>query len=346
MFVSLQLYILLFFSLSKDVKCTDTKRQRINSSSQPPTTPLPTFNEPIQFPSSLTVTTMKPTNEVNNIEDSKKSNTIFGTIINSYSLSKEIAAEKEKKEEKVKEDAYIPPNSIGSITITAVPTQKDKKATTEKGAIRVKSPAALNEMVTKKEKIKKVDKNPVKDKRIDTPLHIDTNFSTNKKSISPLTKEEIPQKQIENMRVSENNIPRPALVPVHHSPTFAKPDKRAPEVKRKKDLVIVSDLDPLGDGYAEPLAVDDSSSDVEVIEERTDKSEPKISENNPVPLKGVTDSKKVNSVKSKVKDVSKSDVEDATTELNKVMRNIREMEVSGHIYISNLLHNLVHFFSW
>ncbi|KAJ0172806.1 hypothetical protein K1T71_011945 [Dendrolimus kikuchii] len=314
--------------LSKDVKSGDFKRQRINSSSQPPTNPVPTFNEQIQFPSSLTVTTMKTNNEVNNTENTKiKSNTIFGTIVNSYSLSKDVIIEKEKKEDKIKEDSYIPPNNIGSITITPVPTQKDKKTATEKGAIRVKSPAALNEMVTKKDKLKKIDKNHIKDKRIDTPLHVDTNFSTNKKNVSPLTKDEIPQKQIENMRVNENNIPRPALVPVHHSPTFAKPDKRAPEVKKKKDLVIVSDLDPLGDGCIEPLAIDDSSSDVEVIEEKTDKCEPKMSENNPVPFKGVADSKKVNSVKSKVKDVSKSNSEDvASEELNRVMRNIREME--------------------
>lgn len=279
-----------------------------------------------------------------------------------------------------KEESYIPPNNIGSITITPVPSQvnqKEKKISdklyktsitdkpssvqkttivqsssvqkataldnksvsqkstdTKPNLIRVKSPAALNESVkTKKPEKPSPDKtqpNP-KDKRVDTPLQIETNFHPTKKEPSPKnkdnsprSKESVTQKQIESLRVKENNIPRPTLVPVHHSPTFAKPDKRPDvkkkemefkkkevevkkkeiEIKKKKEIMIVSDLDPLSD--QEPVAVDDSSSDVEVIE--IDRSE--LSE---VPLKD-------NKVPKKV--------EEEDNDIDVLMRNIREMEVS------------------
>lgn len=186
--------------------------------------------------------------------------------------------------------------------------------------------------MVKKDKIKKPEKSQVKDKRVDSPLHVDTSYQPSKKDPSPKHKDEIPQKQIENMRVAENNIPRPALVPVHHSPTFAKPDKRPPEVKKKKDVVIISDVDPLSE--QEPLAVDDSSSDVEVVEDsRTDKCELKRDKSETVPSKDRVNydtNKKVNNVKCKKdKDLRKSDSEEATNDdIDTLMRNIREMEVS------------------
>lgn len=275
--------------------------------------------------------------------------------MNSYSLSKDLIVE--TSEDRKKDETYYPPNNIGSITITPVLTQpKEKKVSPpiasqdkKEGLIRVKSPAALNEMVStgakkEKEKPKKPEKNHVKEKsRVESPLHIDTSYQPSKKEPSPKTKEEISQKQIECMRIAENNIPRPALVPVHHSPTFAKPDKRPPEVKKKKDVMIVSDVDPLGDIQAEPFAVDDSSSDVEVVEDTksTDKSEPNSSDirSDTVPSKDkvFVDPKKVNSAKHKerssVKDSKcekRSDSLDEPTkaEIDNIMRNIREMEVS------------------
>ncbi|CAG9782404.1 unnamed protein product [Diatraea saccharalis] len=404
--------------LSKEIKvAAETKRQRLGSASQPPAS----FTEPIHFPSSLTVTTTtnRPVEKQEEDKDKFK-NQMFGTIINSFTLSKDLVVEKpddKKKEDKSREDLYIPPNNIGSITITPVPnSSKEKKInsviTTEKhseslirvkspaalndmvkkdkekhkkseknhikdkkaevplhvdtniqpsnkepspnsyekhkeGYIRVKSPAALNDMLKKdKDKNKKPDKNHVKDKKVETPLHVDTTFQTGKKETSPKNKEEITQKQIESMRIAENNIPRPALVPVHHSPTFAKPDKRPPEVKKKKDVVIVSDLDPLGDVQPEPFAVDDSSSDVEVIEDKnTDKSVPKSDKNDTVPSKDRVSAqdelKKVNSVKqckaasvvTAVKDgksEKRSDSLDESTkeDIDNIMRNIREMEHS------------------
>ncbi|RVE52303.1 hypothetical protein evm_003093 [Chilo suppressalis] len=409
--------------LSKEIKAaSETKRQRLGSASQPPAS----FTEPIHFPSSLTVTATTTNRPTDKQEDDKYKSQVFGTIINSFSLSKDLIVEKpddRKKEEKSREDLYIPPNNIGSITITPVPNSKEKKLTnsvitsTEKhpeGLIRVKSPAALNDMVKKdKEKNKKPEKNHVKEKRVDLPIHVDTTLQTNKKEPSPPSfdkpkeslirvkspaalndmckkdkdknkkpektnhvkdkkvevplhvdtsfpsskkepspknKEEISQKQIESMRIAENNIPRPALVPVHHSPTFAKPDKRPPEVKKKKDVVIVSDVDPLGDiVQAEPYAVDDSSSDVEVVEDKNmDKSGQKCDKSDSVPSQlkdkvSVTDGqKKVNSVKhcskaasvvAAVKDgqsEKRSDSLDEPTkeDIDNIMRNIREMEHS------------------
>ncbi|KAL4702222.1 hypothetical protein ACJJTC_012479 [Scirpophaga incertulas] len=329
--------------MNKDIKGSDVKRPRLGSFSQPA--------EPIHFPSSLTVTTTnaKPTEKPETEDKDKYKNPIFGTIINSFSLNKDLIVEKpddRKREEKLDE---IYPNNIGSITITPVPSVKDKKinsviTSTDKhkeGLIRVKSPAALNEMA-KKEKLKKQekDKNHVKEKR--EPLHVDTSYQQNKKEPSPKNKDEITQKQIENMRVAENNIPRPALVPVQHSPTFAKPDKRPPEVKRKKDVVIVSDVDPLSDCQPETFAIDDSSSDVEFVEDRQmDKLKPKPSDNksDTVPSRDKSaQDKKVNSVKhcktsvAPVKDKSekRSDSLDEPTkeDIDTIMRNIREMEHS------------------
>lgn len=353
------------------------KRQRFSSLTQTPVPPVqaPVFPEPIQFPSSLTVTTTIKTSpeKTELVDEEKYKQSVFGSIINSYSLNKDLTVEipEERKEsvivEKSKEDLYIPPNNIGSITITPVLNnqQKDKKINssvtiTEKpkeGLIRVKSPAALNDMVNKKEKDKhkKPEKNHIssKEKRIDSPLHIDTSYPQSKKEPSPRNKEDVPhkpievksQKQIESMRLTENNIPRPALIPVHHSPTFAKPDKRPPETKKKKDVLIVSDVDPLGDVQSEPLAVDDSSSDVEVVEEKSDKSEPKRSDKSEtVPSKDKVSSrdsqKKVNNnVKhsSKHKERSKHDshkneIDEATKEdIDILMKNISEMEVSYFI---------------
>lgn len=369
------------FSLSKEIKASDLKRPRLGSASQPATQPAPAtqpggapparpspppappapsapFSEPIQFPSSLTVTTTtsKQSPDKTEPEDTKpssyKANSVFGSIMN-FSLSKDLTVEKpDKKDNDKKEELYIPPNNIGSITITPVPNNPPKAekklnnniqltqvqaADKQSGFIRVKSPAALNDMV-KKDKVKKPEKSQVKEKsRVESPLHIDTSYQPSKKDPSPKLKEEIPQKQIENMRVAENNIPRPALVPVHHSPTFAKPDKRPPEVKKKKDVVIISDVDPLSE--QEPLAVDDSSSDVELVEDnRTDKSEPKRDKSESVPSKDRVNhdvNKKVNNVKRKDKEVRKSESEEATNdEIDTLMRNLREMEVRSSLFIS------------
>ncbi|CAB3225527.1 unnamed protein product [Arctia plantaginis] len=335
--------------LSKEIKASDLKRQRLGSASQPPTNPpsVP-FSEPIQFPSSLTVTTTtttKPSQDKSEVaqstEEKYKSSSVFGSILNTLSLSKDLIIEKPEKKDthEKKEELYIPPNNIGNITITPVPPnpQKQEKKlnnnvpmltmTNEKqsGFIRVKSPAALNDMV-KKDKVKKVDKH-VKEKRVESPLHVDTSYQPNKKDPSPKHKEEIPQKQIETMRIAENNIPRPALVPVHHSPTFAKPDKRPPEVKKKKEVLIISDVDPLSD-QQEPLAIDDSSSDVELIEEsRTDKSEPKRDKNETVPSKDhVSVDKKVNNKCRKEKELRPSESEEATKEdIDTVIKNLKEM---------------------
>ncbi|KAJ8720509.1 hypothetical protein PYW08_005974 [Mythimna loreyi] len=365
--------------LSKEIKISDLKRPRLGSASQPaappPAPPAPAasqqaprpsppppaaatppaapaaFTEPIQFPSSLTVTTTsKQSPDKTELEDNKpssyKANSVFSSIMN-FTLSKDLVVEKpDKKDNDKKEELYIPPNNIGSITITPVPNNPPKpekklnnnvqvsQVSTDKqsGFIRVKSPAALNEMV-KKDKVKKPEKSQTKEKsRVESPLHVDTSYQPSKKDPSPKLKEEIPQKQIENMRVAENNIPRPALVPVHHSPTFAKPDKRPPEVKKKKDVVIISDVDPLSE--QEPLAVDDSSSDVELVEDnRTDKSEPKRDKSeSSVPSKDRVNhdmNKKVNNVKRKDKEVRKSESEEATNDdIDTLMRNLREMEHS------------------
>lgn len=263
------------------MKAADAKRQRLNSVPQPQQ-----YTDQIQFPSSLTVTTSVKSTEKHEGDDKeskyKINPAVFGSIINSYSLNSDLVVEKaeERKREtpdKGKEDLYIPPN-IGSITITPVPHQPKEKKAAEKQKeplLRVKSPAALNDMLNKKDKEKhrKPEKQKEqKERRVASPLQIDTGHQPNKKDpiTSPKLKpEEVTQRQIESMRTAENNLPRPTLVPVHHSPTFAKPDKRPPEVKKKKDIVIVSDLDPLGDIQPEePLAVDDSSSDVEVVEEK------------------------------------------------------------------------------
>ncbi|XP_075981948.1 yemanuclein isoform X3 [Anticarsia gemmatalis] len=341
--------------LSKEIKASDLKRQRLGSASQPPPNSQPMqFTEPIQFPSSLTVTTTtahkqspdKIDTTVSTDTTIDKYKTNFGSILNSFTLSKDLIVEKPEKKDthEKKEELYIPPNNIGSITITPVPANPPKpekklnnnvqmtnavQSDKHSGFIRVKSPAALNEMV-KKEKIKKPEK-PKDKTRVESPLHIDTSYQPSKKDPSPKHKEEIPQKQIESMRVAENNIPRPALVPVHHSPTFAKPDKRPPEVKKKKDVVIVSDVDPLSD-QQEPLAVDDSSSDVELVEDnRTDKNEPKRDKSETVPSKdrvNVNVDKKVINKCRKEKETRKSESEEAISDIDTIMRNIREMEHS------------------
>ncbi|XP_069362153.1 ubinuclein-1-like isoform X5 [Maniola hyperantus] len=356
--------------LSKEIK---RPRLGSQSTSQSVITSTQQFNEQIQFPSSLTVTTT-----VKNVDDDKdkyKVNpaSIFGTVLNSYSLSQDLVIEKDDKKkdsERSKDDLYNPPSTIGSITITAVPgNQKDKKTNNvpekpkDAPLIRVKSPAALNEMVTnKKEKEKDKYKKTVKDKelnpkrldtplhvdttkhkRLDTPLHVDTTNHNKKepekspKTIEKLSKEEFSKKQIESMRIAESNIPRPGLVSVSHSPTFAKPDKRPPEVKKKKDIVIVSDLDPLGDVVQEPVAVDDSSSDVELVEEKlVDKSE------NIVPLKDRSDKSDSKKVKNNVKVrsgveksvsgkdcvVRKKTDEPTKEDFDSVMRDLSEMKHS------------------
>ncbi|XP_023943824.2 ubinuclein-1 isoform X3 [Bicyclus anynana] len=330
--------------LSKEIKASDIKRPRLGSASQSVITSAQQFTEPIQFPSSLTVTTSLKTND----DDKEKyinPASVFGSVLNSYNLSQDLVIEKEDKKdpERCKEDMYIPPN-IGSITITPVPNQKDKKANNvdrpKEALLRVKSPAALNEMVSinktkEKEKYKKTDKEK-EPKRIDTPLHVDTvNHSKKEPEKSPKTKEEFSKKQIESMRIAENNIPRPGLVSKHHSPTFAKPDKRPPEVKKKKDIVIVSDLDPLSDIPMEPVAIDDSSSDVEVVEEKAaDKSESDKSE---VPFKERSDKsdnhKKVkNNVRSEknvsVKEFRKKTDEPTEEDIDSLMRDISEMKHS------------------
>lgn len=277
-----------------------------------------------------------------------------------FSLSKDLVVEKQedrKKDsvEKPKEDMYIPPNNIGSITITPVPSkEKNALEKTKEPLIRIKSPAVLNEMV-KKEKEKalenihrrdkdkhKKDKNhsslstiTVKDKKIDTPLHIDTSYQPKHSTLSPSpkTKHEISQKQIESMRIAENNIPRPTLVPVHHSPTFIKPDKRPPEVKKKKDIVILSDIDPLSDAQQEPLAVDDSSSDVEVVEDIKSDKPNEMSDS--VPSRDKVSVREVNhkNDSERSKDVKDSEhrsdkLDEATKEdFDSVMKNLRDLEV-------------------
>ncbi|XP_045778466.1 yemanuclein isoform X2 [Maniola jurtina] len=365
--------------LSKEIKASDIKRPRLGSqsTSQSVITSTQQFNEQIQFPSSLTVTT-----SVKNTDDDKdkyKVNpaAVFGTVLNSYSLSQDLVIEKDDKKkdlERSKDDLYNPPSTIGSITITAVPAnQKDKKTNNvpekpkDAPLIRVKSPAALNEMVTnkkdkEKDKYKKTDKDKdlnlkrletplhvdtTKHKRLDTPLHVDTTNHNKKeaekspKTKDKLSKEEFSKKQIESMRIAESNIPRPGLVSVSHSPTFAKPDKRPPEVKKKKDIVIVSDLDPLSDVVQEPVAVDDSSSDVELVEEKlVDKSEHKSE--NIVPLKDRSDKSDSKKVKNNVKVrsgveksvsgkdcvVRKKTDEPTKEDFDSVMRDLSEMKHS------------------
>lgn len=337
--------------LSKEIKVSDLKRQRLGSASQPtPTLPPMTFTEPIQFPSSLTVTattTTKQSQDKTEVavssEDKFKTNPGFGSILNTYTLNKDLIIDKPEKKDtfEKKDEPYIPPNNIGSITITPVPSnpvKPDKKPmnnipnqSTERqtaGFIRVKSPAALNDMV-KKDKIKKTEK--LKEKRVASPLHVDTSFVPNKKDPSPKRKEEIPQKTIEHMRVAENNIPRPTLVPVHHSPTFAKPDKRPPDMKKKKDVLITSDVDPLSD-QQEPLSVDDSSSDVELVEDvssKSDKNEQKRDKNETVPCKErviVNVDKKVINKCRKEKETAKSENEEPTKEeFDTVIRDLKEL---------------------
>ncbi|OWR44327.1 hypothetical protein KGM_207398 [Danaus plexippus plexippus] len=305
--------------LNKDIKVSDLKKQRVSSissqaapQSQPshatqPVQPMMTstqFTEPIQFPSSLTVTTS--VKSIDRSEDDKyKVNPAIGALINSYTLNKDLVIEKpeDRKTDRSKEE-YIPANSIGSITITPV-VAKDKKADKAKEPLlRVKSPAALNEMIHKKDKPKKPEKNVTlyRDKRLESPLHVDISGNTKKDSQSPKLKEEISQKVIENMRSVENNIPRPALISVHHSPTFVKPDKRPPEVKKKKEPLIISDEDPLSD-VRETNELDDNS-DVVFMGEVRDKCE-----NSDVPS-----------------DVKSDKCEDLTDETaNEVMKNLREM---------------------
>ncbi|CAG9571582.1 unnamed protein product [Danaus chrysippus] len=308
--------------LNKDIKVSDFKKQRVSSISQTvqpaqtvqpsqmvqpthvsqPVQPIITstqFTEPIQFPSSLTVTTS--VKNIERTEDEKyKVNPGIGALINSYTLNKDLVIEKpeDRKPDRSKEE-YIPTNSIGSITITPV-VNKDKA---KEPLLRVKSPAALNEMIHKKDKPKKTDKNITiyRDKRIESPLQVDISVNTKKDSQSPKLKEEISQKVIENMRSVENNIPRPALISVHHSPTFVKPDKRPPEVRKKKELII-SDEDPVSE-VPDTNDVDDNS-DVVFMGEVRDKCE-----DSDVPS-----------------DVKSDKCEDVTDETAKeVMRNLREM---------------------
>ncbi|XP_038218812.1 yemanuclein-like isoform X2 [Zerene cesonia] len=294
-------------NLNKEVKAATLKRQRIGSTSQsqPPTVVnnIQQFNEPIQFPSSLTVTTTTKTIEK---EDDKHKTLSYGSILNTFSLNKDLIIENPND----RTDKKDVPNNLGSITITPV-LSKEKKVDKKEPLIRVKSPAALNNMVKKDGDKKRKEK---KDK-IDTPLHIDTNTQVRESMKSPRV-HEFSKTQIDSMKAMENNIPHPALVPVHHSPTFAKPDKRPPE-KKKKDIEIVSDLDPLGDIQQDTVAVDDSSSDIEVIE---DKVSDKVCESDTVPSD--RSDCKVNSVK-------KNDLDDATKEeINTVMRGLEEMKHS------------------
>lgn len=174
-------------------------------------------------------------------------------------------------------------------------------------------------MIHKKEKDKV--RKPEKSKSIESPLHIDTSYANKKELTSPKHKDEITQKHIESLRIMENNIPTPGLVSVRHSPTFVKPDKRPPEIKKKKEIIIVSDLNPLRDIDQEPLMLDDSSSDVELVEVRPDKSEPKCKSE--VPLE---DKVKVNSVKhiEKVSDVDEITEQDIAG----LTKSIQEMKVS------------------
>lgn len=268
------------------MKALDSKRQRVNSSSQPVVTPTPVFPEQqIQFPAVLTVTSVKSNEKTDIIEEPKykvNPETVCSTIITACTASKELERSDERKidlSDKNKEDLYIPP-SIGSITITPVPSQKtDRKVNNtlpvekpKESFLRVISPAALNEMAKKdKDKQKKIEKvTTSKEKRVESPLQVDTSYQTNKKEPSPKTKvEEINPKQIEAMRLAENNIPRPALIAKHmNAPTVPKTD-----VKKKKDLFIMSDVDPLGDIQQETVDVEDSSNSVELVEEKTDASE-------------------------------------------------------------------------
>ncbi|XP_041970105.1 yemanuclein isoform X2 [Aricia agestis] len=321
--------------LNKEVKASDVKFQRAPAAAtfpQLPATSAPQpFIEPIQFPSSLTVTTtIKPMDKGKSDDPGT-----FTTIVNSFLPNKESSTDnmddrKNDAADKGKED-YIRPNNIGSITITPVRTEKKINNSSDKNKeplLRVKSPAALNEMVNKKDKQKKDKTNYVKEKSVDTPLHIDTGYQSKKESTqSPKNMEEISQKHIESMRIAENNIPRPVLV-AKHSPTFAKPDKRPPDARKKKEVLIVSDMDPLADCPQEPLAVDDSSSDVEVIEDKSDPSEPKSdNKSDKVPSKDkVVDStnhKNVNSVKQ-TKSVSSKDKECRTEKSDRVEQNMEE----------------------
>ncbi|CAK1542749.1 unnamed protein product [Leptosia nina] len=298
--------------LNKEVKASDLKRQRLGSIShqsaqhlqtQPHQNNLQTFPEPIQFPSSLTVTTTtkppeKPekvsdkTTEKPNKEEDKYANPLFGKIFNSFAMNKDLVIENSVESKKEQ--------PVSSITITPVPNKEKKEK--KEPLIRVKSPAALNDMI-KKDKKSKRDK--------ETPVHMETKEKNN----------EISQKQIDNMKALENNIPHPALVPVHQSPTFAKPDKRPPE-KKKKDVLIISDMDPLSDNQ-EPVAVDDSSSDIEVIEDRVSD---KVGESDTVPSDKSDKGKiKVKSDKeckrASVDEFSKKDFE-------MLMKDLQEMENS------------------
>lgn len=279
--------------------------------------------EPIQFPSSLTVTTTaKPSPEKpdlpqffpeskmpvkNKYHDEQTLRNFENRVKTIFSLAGKSGITLEKQEDRTKnkeiepvkpEDNFVTSNNVGSITITPVENSKPEKSQIKTSSannlvasydkqkevlIRVKSPAVLikeaNEIAKKEKdsrhKSKHSEKTPPvsKEKRAASPLHIETNFQPKEKTPSPnFKKDEITHKQIESMRSSEDKIPRPALVPVHHSPTFAKPDKRPPDAKKKKEIVIISDLDPLsdplGDLNNEPVAIDDSDSDVEVIEDK------------------------------------------------------------------------------
>lgn len=315
------------FSLHKEVKASDLKRPRVGSTSQstPVITTTPQYTETLQFPSSLTVTTSIKAVEKDDDKEKYKVNSTTISPSSNFTLNKELIIEKtedRKREEWCKEDTYIP-NNIGSITITPVNTQKDKKISekSKEALIRVKSPAALNEMVHKKDKVKK----PEKLKNMETPLHIDTNIPSKKDLTSPKHKEEISQKHIENLRMMENNIPRPSLVSVHHSPTFVKPDKRPPEVKKKKEIIIVSDINPLDDNNQEPVNLDDSSSDLEIVEDKLDKSEPQVNSKcqSEVPLK---DKVKLNSVSE---NTSVSEMDEITEQdIAGLTRSIQELKVS------------------
>lgn len=383
-----------------------------------PPTAVPTFAEPIQFPSSLTVTAAfktspdKTETALTSTDDkpakSKPNNVTkdlsipfdkpTGDALNFLANNKDMTVEKQMDQSRIKEpekanpeEKYVALNNLANITITPVnKCSKPEKAQSKPSGglnavqekpkdsfIRVKSTASLiseaNELAKKdkevRNKIKPSEKNHsiAKEKRVDSPLHIETNFQPKDRHPSPnFKKDEVTHKQIENMRSAEDKIPRPALVPVHLSPTFVKPDKRPPDAKKKKEIVIVSDFDPLGDPLVdvnEPVAIEDSDSDVEVIEDKSTPSEmvkPKSDSNKlpsdcDKPRNEVSHQKKTvplkdksviqcaiprqDGEKAKEKDRHREkpqerpsekmevDETDAAADIDTVMRNLREMQV-------------------
>lgn len=205
-------------------------------------------------------------------------------------------------------------------------------------SIRVKSQATLTkeaDELAKKEKTKPQE-NSV------TPIYVDTNF----KDKNPNFTKQISQKHIDNMRVSESTIPRPTLIPVHISPTFAKPEKRAPDLKKFKK----EDVDPL---LCEPVSVDDSSSDIEVIGEEVIIPHVKDSK---VRQESVGRDNKVNSNNSKLQNndlndkvkndnlqnnAEKMEIDDNEADIHKVMQHLREMQDSQDRSLSNSYNSVI-----